>query len=110
MSDNSKSGNSGKSGSSINNANNAARKAGKSSKVSKVSHLSNFISGRWLPGSGCELVTIDPATGLRSWASLESTAADVDLACRAASRAFEPWAGLAFAQRDLRAFSRLAAG
>jgi succinylglutamic semialdehyde dehydrogenase len=63
-------------------------------------NLSNFIDGQWLAGSGRQLVTVDPASGARSWASLESSAQDVDAACRAADRAFERWAATAFAQRS----------
>ena len=53
---------------------------------------SNFINGAWLPGSGAELVTIDPSDGRQTWASLAATAADVEQACQAARDAFEAWA------------------
>jgi succinylglutamic semialdehyde dehydrogenase len=54
--------------------------------------LSNFIQGQWKAGSGAELVTINPANGKQTWASRESTAADVAQAAEAAHAAFEAWA------------------
>ena len=42
-----------------------------------AANISNFINGEWLPGSGAELVTINPATGQQTWSSNESTAQDV---------------------------------
>jgi succinylglutamic semialdehyde dehydrogenase len=62
--------------------------------------LSNVIDGRWRAGSGRPLTTFDPATGRPSWASLESTAQDVDDACRAARAAFEGWAALTLPDRS----------
>jgi succinylglutamic semialdehyde dehydrogenase len=59
---------------------------------SNPKQLSNFINGEWIAGSGAELVTIDPSTGKRTWASLESTGADVAQAVHAARAAFEAWA------------------
>ncbi|MGV7210940.1 succinylglutamate-semialdehyde dehydrogenase [Oxalobacteraceae bacterium A2-2] len=61
--------------------------------------LSNFISGAWLPGSGAELHTTDPATGRRSWTSREASAEDVARATAAARAAFEPWAMSPLEQR-----------
>ncbi|MDB4873356.1 MAG: astD [Gemmatimonadales bacterium] len=55
-------------------------------------NLSNYIGGEWLPGSGAELVTIDPSTGRQTWSSSQSSADDVLRAARAARAAFEPWA------------------
>jgi succinylglutamic semialdehyde dehydrogenase len=43
--------------------------------------------------------TFDPATGRPSWSSLESSAQDVDDACRAARSAFELWAALTLSER-----------
>ena len=34
-----------------------------SEQFNAASALSNFINGAWLPGSGAELVTIDPSNG-----------------------------------------------
>jgi succinylglutamic semialdehyde dehydrogenase len=62
-------------------------------------NLSNFIGGAWLAGGGPELITIDPASGRRSWSSLASTEVDVDAACRAARASFEDWAMTPFEQR-----------
>jgi succinylglutamic semialdehyde dehydrogenase len=61
--------------------------------------LSNFVNGEWLPGSGAELVTIDPSNGKQTWASKESTAQDVAQACAAARGAFEAWALTPLAER-----------
>jgi succinylglutamic semialdehyde dehydrogenase len=60
---------------------------------------SNFIAGAWLAGSGPELVTVDPATGRRSWASKASTADDVARAAQAARAAFPAWAMTPLDQR-----------
>ena len=49
---------------------------------------SNFIDGAWLPGTGRELVTIDPSNGKQTWASLEATQSEVGQACQAARAAF----------------------
>ncbi|MDB5745620.1 MAG: astD [Massilia sp.] len=57
-----------------------------------MAKLSNYINGEWLPGSGAELVTIDPSSGRQTWASNESTAQDVARAAQAAQDAFEAWA------------------
>jgi succinylglutamic semialdehyde dehydrogenase len=64
-----------------------------------MANISNFINGEWLAGSGTELVTIDPSNGKQTWASNESTAQDVDLACVAARDAFEAWALTPLAER-----------
>src|SRR5450830_1625571 len=53
---------------------------------------SNFINGAWLPGTGRELLTIDPSNGKQTWASLEATPTQVEQACQAARTAFEAWA------------------
>jgi succinylglutamic semialdehyde dehydrogenase len=55
-------------------------------------HPSNYIDGAWLAGSGPELVTVDPASGARTWTSNASTADDVARAVQAARDAFEDWA------------------
>lgn len=59
-----------------------------------MANPSNFIAGKWVAGTGPELVTIDPSTGRQTWTSNASSAQDVDDAVRAAHTAFEPW-GLA---------------
>ncbi|NRR32061.1 succinylglutamate-semialdehyde dehydrogenase [Oxalobacteraceae bacterium] len=61
--------------------------------------LSNFINGAWLPGSGAQLVTVDPATGRQTWASREATPDEVGQACAAARAAFEGWALTPLADR-----------
>ncbi|MES2259810.1 MAG: succinylglutamate-semialdehyde dehydrogenase [Pseudomonadota bacterium] len=61
--------------------------------------LSNFIHGQWQAGSGAELATIDPSNGRQTWASRESTEADVAAACGAARAAFEGWALTPLEQR-----------
>ena len=64
-----------------------------------MANLSNFINGAWLAGSGVELVTIDPSTGRPSWASNESTSADVQSAVQAAHASFEAWAATSLESR-----------
>ena len=64
-----------------------------------MSNLSNFINGAWLAGSGIELVTVDPSTGRASWASNESTPADVQRAVQAAHAGFDAWAATSLAAR-----------
>src|SRR5450830_1090722 len=60
---------------------------------------SNFINGAWLPGSGRELVTIDPSNGKQTWTSLEATPEQVEQACQAARAAFEGWADTPLEER-----------
>ena len=57
-----------------------------------MSNLSNYINGAWLAGTGQELATIDPSTGVQTWTSNESTADDVQSAVQAARAAFDAWA------------------
>ena len=54
--------------------------------------ISNYIGGHWQAGSGDTLVTIDPSTGVQSWASQASTPDDVIRAVEAARAAFTAWA------------------
>ena len=70
-----------------------------SEQFNAASALSNFINGAWLPGSGAELVTIDPSNGRQTWASLAATEADVEQACLAARAAFDGWADTPLAER-----------
>lgn len=63
-----------------------------SEQFNPASAPSNFINGAWLPGSGAELVTVDPSNGRQTWASLAATEADVEQACLAARAAFDAWA------------------
>jgi succinylglutamic semialdehyde dehydrogenase len=67
--------------------------------ANSVANISNFINGEWLPGSGAELVTINPATGKQTWSSHESTALDVAQATTAARAAFDAWALTSLEQR-----------
>src|SRR5450830_2089533 len=60
---------------------------------------SNFINGAWLPGTGRELLTIDPSNGKQTWASLEATPEQVEQACQAARDAFEGWAETSVEER-----------
>jgi succinylglutamic semialdehyde dehydrogenase len=69
------------------------------SNLSNLSNLSNFVNGQWLPGSGPELVTVDPSTGAQTWTSRESTSEDVDGAVQAARAAFDSWAMSALEER-----------
>jgi succinylglutamic semialdehyde dehydrogenase len=64
-----------------------------------MAHPSNFIAGKWIAGTGPELVTIDPSTGAQSWSSNASSDADVDHAVRTAHAAFEAWGMTPLADR-----------
>jgi succinylglutamic semialdehyde dehydrogenase len=64
-----------------------------------MAHPSNFIAGKWIAGTGPELVTIDPSTGRQSWSSNASSDADVDQAVRTAHAAFEAWGMTPLADR-----------
>jgi succinylglutamic semialdehyde dehydrogenase len=64
-----------------------------------MSNLSNFINGQWRAGAGQELVTIDPSTGAQTWASCESTEADVEAAVQAARASFDAWAMTSLEER-----------
>jgi succinylglutamic semialdehyde dehydrogenase len=64
-----------------------------------MANISNFINGAWLAGSGPELVTVDPSTGMQTWSSNASTADDVQLAAAAARAAFDGWAMTPLAER-----------
>jgi len=64
-----------------------------------MANPSNFIAGKWIEGTGPELVTIDPSTGRQTWASNASSAADVDHAVRTAHAAFEAWGLTALGDR-----------
>jgi succinylglutamic semialdehyde dehydrogenase len=59
----------------------------------------HLINGRWLPGSGAPLSTIDPSSGRQSWSFSAADAGDVERACLAARAAFERWAAQSFEQR-----------
>ncbi len=64
-----------------------------------MSNQSNYINGEWLAGSGTELVTVDPSTGLQTWTSNESTSDDVAKAVAAARSAFDSWSMTPLAER-----------
>ncbi|EIZ80501.1 aldehyde dehydrogenase (acceptor) [Novosphingobium sp. Rr 2-17] len=58
-----------------------------------------LIGGEWVEGSG-ELVSLDPATGLELTRVQTGGAAEVDLAVKAARRAFDgPWGRMTVAER-----------
>ena len=56
-----------------------------------MANPSNFIAGEWTAGTGPELATIDPSTGVQTWTSNAASAQDVDRAVRAAHDTFEAW-------------------
>ncbi|HEY8025343.1 MAG TPA: succinylglutamate-semialdehyde dehydrogenase [Burkholderiaceae bacterium] len=55
---------------------------------------SHYLNGQWVTGEGPQFATHDPATGLPAWNCAAATAAEVDLACKAARAAFPVWAML----------------
>ena len=60
---------------------------------------SHYLNGQWVTGEGSQLVTTDPATGLQSWTGAAATAAEIDLACKAARVAFAGWAATSLEER-----------
>ncbi|HEY0845899.1 MAG TPA: succinylglutamate-semialdehyde dehydrogenase [Noviherbaspirillum sp.] len=57
-----------------------------------MSTNSHYLNGRWIAGDGPQLTASDPATGAQTWSGHAATAAEVDIACRAAREAFDGWA------------------
>lgn len=63
-------------------------------KAPKVSNQKLFINGKWVNSiSGKTFATLNPATGQEICQVAEADSADVDLAVKAARKAFEsgPW-------------------
>ena len=60
---------------------------------------SHYVNGQWIEGEGPQLVVVDPASGRRIWAGTAATAADIDVACRAARTSFGAWATTALDDR-----------
>lgn len=64
------------------------------------STLRNYIDGVWQSPEDQRLIDVfNPATGARCAQVVDSVAQDIDLAVRAAQRAFPAWAALTLAQR-----------
>lgn len=51
----------------------------------------NYIAGKWMPGGGIALESLNPATSEIIWQGNTSTAQDVVAACTAARSAFTEW-------------------
>lgn len=51
----------------------------------------NWIGGEWVPGSGTELLSLNPATGEILWQGQQASASDVDAATQAAQQAGKVW-------------------
>lgn len=60
---------------------------------------SHYLNGQWVTGEGPHLPTHDPATGQQSWSGAAATAAEIDLACKAARAAFGNWASTSLDER-----------
>lgn len=58
-----------------------------------------LADGRWAPGEGAPLESVDPASGAVTWRGRGCSAAQVDRAVAAARRAFPAWAERSLAQR-----------
>ncbi|GAB4265283.1 MAG: succinylglutamate-semialdehyde dehydrogenase [Deferrisomatales bacterium] len=58
-----------------------------------------WIDGRWVPGRGPELHSVDPATGRTVWSGREAAPEEVARAVEAARRAARDWAGRPVAAR-----------
>ncbi|RZI43172.1 succinylglutamate-semialdehyde dehydrogenase [Herbaspirillum sp. HC18] len=53
---------------------------------------SHYLNGRWVEGEGPQLAAHDPSSGECIWTGRAATAAEVDIACKAARAAFDGWA------------------
>ena len=74
-------------------------------KAPKVSNQKLFINGKWVNSiSGKTFATLNPSTGQEICQVAEADSADVDLAVKAARKAFEsgPWKKMSAAERGLR--------
>ena len=74
----------------------------KTIKAPKVSNQKLFINGKWVNSlSGKTFATLNPATGQEICQIAEADAADIDLAVKAARKAFEsgPWKKMSAAER-----------
>lgn len=77
----------------------------KITKAPKVSNQKLFINGKWVNSiSGKTFATLNPATGQEICQVAEADSADVDLAVKAARKAFEsgPWKKMSAAERGRR--------
>src|SRR5437016_11998819 len=87
-----------------------AEKKGRSVKAPEVKDQPLFIGGKWLDSaSGKTFPTLNPATGETICQVAEGDKADIDLAVKAARRAFEegPWRKMNASDRG-RLLNRLA--
>ncbi len=60
---------------------------------------SQYIEGRWRPGSGQPLVSTNPATGEELWKGSSASPKDVDAAVASARSSAAAWSGLSLEQR-----------
>ncbi len=51
-----------------------------------------YINGRWLPGAGDKLISINPADNQEYWQGTSATTTEIDLAIDSARTAFPGWA------------------
>ena len=56
---------------------------------------SHYLNDQWIAGDGPQLAAFDPSTGRQTWSGHAATAAEVDIACKAARAAFDAWAAAA---------------
>ncbi len=54
--------------------------------------FSHYLNGQWVAGEGSLLQTVDPSSGQLVWTGTGATAAEVDIACKAARASFGAWA------------------
>src|SRR6201997_26817 len=79
-----------------------AAKKGRAVKPPKVKDQPMLIGGKWVDSvSGKTFATVNPATGETICQGAEGDKADIDLAVRAARKAFEsgPWSKMSAAER-----------
>jgi len=60
----------------------------------------NFINGKWIPGSGKEFSSTDPATNKLIWTGNEAKANEVGDAVNAAQLAFKSWSQTTLKERE----------
>ncbi len=59
----------------------------------------HYIAGSWVPGSGLEFSSLNPASDQEVWRGREATIHEVDRAVAAARGALEGWTGLSLERR-----------
>ena len=64
-----------------------------------MAEKSHFIDHQWVPGSGDEIVSVNPESGEPTWSGHLASFREVDRAVAAAGKAFESWANATLDER-----------